>query len=293
MHNPSQRPRQRLFLMTLLAMTAFAANSVLCRLALEQTRIDAAGFTAIRLASGAFVLWVMVMLRSDISTRAMIGEGSWLSACALLAYAVGFSFAYVNLTTGTGALLLFGAVQVTMIGHGLRQGEYLRIQQWLGLSLACAGLVVLFLPGVSRPPLGSALLMLGAGVAWGVYSLRGKGAGSPLQATAGNFMRAAPVALLLATFLHREITLDWSGIGYAVASGGVASGIGYAVWYSVLPSLKAATAATVQLAVPVIAALAGTLLLAEPLTLRLLLAAVAVLGGIAMVVLQGAARPHA
>lgn len=285
--------RQRLFLMTLLAMVAFAANSVLCRLALDQTSIGAAGFTAIRLASGALVLWLLVMMRGGSSIRAIIGEGSWLSACALLAYAVGFSFAYVKLTTGTGALLLFGAVQVTMIGHGLRQGEHLRIQQWLGLSLACAGLVVLFLPGVSRPPLGSALLMLGAGVAWGVYSLRGKGAGSPLQATTANFMRAAPVALLLATFLHREITLDWSGIGYAVASGGVASGLGYAVWYSVLPSLKAATAATVQLAVPVIAALAGALLLAEPLTLRLLLAAVAVLGGIAMVVLQRAARRQA
>ncbi|MDQ3038390.1 MAG: DMT family transporter [Pseudomonadota bacterium] len=279
--------------MTVLAMVAFAANSVLCRLALEQTSIGAAEFTAIRLASGALVLWCLVLMRGGSSIRAMMGEGSWLSACALLAYALGFSFSYVSLATGTGALLLFGAVQVTMIGHGLREGEHLRIKQWLGLSLACAGLLVLLLPGVARPPLGSALLMLGAGVAWGLYSLRGKGAGHPLNATAGNFVRAAPVALLLATFLQREITLDWTGIGYAAASGGVASGIGYAVWYSVLPSLNATTAATVQLAVPVIAALAGALFLAEPLTLRLLLAAVAVLGGIAMVVLQRAARPHA
>ncbi len=288
---PISRPR--LFFMTLLAMLAFAANSVLCRLALEQTKIDAAGFTAIRLASGAVVLWLLVMMRDGISTRATIGQGSWPSACALLAYAVGFSFAYVSLATGTGALLLFGAVQVTMISHGLRHGEDLRARQWLGMSLACAGLVVLFLPGISRPPLGSALLMLGAGVAWAVYSLRGKGAGSPLEATAGNFMRAAPVALLLAALLHRGISLDWSGIGYAVVSGGMASGIGYAIWYSVLPSLKTTTAATVQLGVPVIAAIAGALLLAEPLTLRLLLAAVAVLGGIALVVLHGEARARA
>ena len=281
---PISRPR--LSILTLLAMLAFAANSVLCRLALKQTTIDAGSFTAIRLVSGAVVLWLLVMLRGGIRTRAPVGKGSWPSACALLAYAFGFSFAYVNLSTGTGALLLFGAVQVTMVGHGLRTGEYLGVRQWLGLLLACAGLVVLLLPGVSMPPLGSALLMLGAGVAWGVYSLRGRGEGKPLEATAGNFMRAVPIALLLAACLHRDIALDLAGICYAIASGALASGIGYAIWYSVLPSLKATTAATVQLGVPVIAALAGALLLAEPLTPRLLLAAVAVLGGIVLVMLR-------
>lgn len=286
--------RARLFLLTLLAMLAFAANSVLCRLALTQTAIDAGGFTAIRLVSGAAVLWLLVLLRGGSSVRAMIGSGSWLSACALLAYAVGFSFAYVSLPAGTGALLLFGAVQVTMVGHGLHAGERMSSGQWLGLLLACAGVVLLLLPGVSMPPLGASLLMLGAGVAWGVYSLRGRGAGNPLDATAGNFVRAAPIALLLAACLHRGVAMDPAGIGYAIASGALASGIGYAIWYSVLPSLKTATAATVQLGVPVIAALGGTLLLAEPLTLRLILAAFAVLGGIALVVLRRipASAPH-
>ena len=284
--------RQRLFLLTLMAMLAFAANSVLCRMALTQTSIDAASFTAIRVVSGAFVLWWLVMLRGGTSSRAMVGKGSWLSAFALLAYAVGFSFAYVRLPAGTGALLLFGAVQVTMVGYGLRAGEYLGGGQWLGLLLACAGLVVLLLPGVSMPPLGSALLMLGAGVAWSVYSLRGRGAGDPLEATAGDFLRAAPCALVVAAVLHRDIVLDAAGIGYAVASGALASGIGYAIWYSVLPSLKATTAATVQLSVPVLAALGGSLLLAEPLTVRLLLAATAVIGGIAMVLLRPARSTH-
>ncbi len=278
--------RQRLFLLTLMAMLAFAANSVLCRMAFMQTAIDPTSFTAIRVVSGACVLWWLVMLRGGTSIRSMVGKGSWLSAVALLAYAVGFSFAYVSLPAGTGALLLFVAVQVTMVGHGLHAGEHLGSRQWMGLVLACTGLAILLLPGVSMPPFGSALLMLGAGVAWGVYSLRGRGAANPLDVTAGNFMRAAPIALLLAACVQRDIALDPVGAGYAVASGGLASGIGYAVWYSVLPSLKATTAATVQLSVPVLAALGGTLLLAEPLSLRLLLSAFAVLGGIALVVIH-------
>lgn len=281
-------PRTRLFTLTLIAMLAFAANSVLCRLALMQTGIDPASFTTVRLVSGALVLWILVVARSGGGAAGSIGKGSWPSALALLAYAAGFSFAYVELATGTGALLLFGAVQVTMIGHGLRAGERFEARQWLGLVLACAGLVGLLLPGVAMPPLGSALLMLAAGVAWGVYSLRGKGAGDPVRVTAGNFLRAAPIALVLAACLHRDLAVDPAGIGLAVMSGGVASGIGYAVWYSVLPSLRATAAATVQLGVPVIAALGGTVLLAEPLTLRLLLAAIAVLGGIALVVLPRA-----
>ena len=281
-------PRARLFVLTLIAMLAFAANSVLCRMALMQTGIDPASFTVVRLVTGALVLWLLVMLRNGGWSGGSNGQGSWPSALALLAYAAGFSFAYVKLATGTGALLLFGAVQVTMIGHGLRAGERFDARQWLGLLLACAGLVGLLLPGVAMPPLGSALLMLGAGVAWGAYSLRGKGAGDPVQVTAGNFLRAAPIALVLAACLHRDIAVDPAGIGLAVVSGGLASGIGYVVWYSVLPSLRATTAATVQLGVPVLAALGGTLLLAEPVTLRLLLAALAVLGGIALVVLHRA-----
>ncbi len=286
-------PRLRLSVLTLLAMLAFAANSVLCRFALMQTGIDPASFTTVRLASGAFVLWLLVVLRDGGSAGGLIGKGSWPSALALLAYAAGFSFAYVKLATGTGALLLFGAVQVTMIGHGLRSGERLAGRQWLGLVLACTGLVGLLLPGVAMPPLGSALLMLGAGVAWGVYSLRGKDAGDPVRVTAGNFLRAAPIALVLAACLHRDLVVDPAGVWLAVASGVLASGIGYAIWYSVLPSLRATTAATVQLGVPMLAAFGGTLLLDEPLTLRLLLAAAAVLGGIALVVLDRARRTQA
>lgn len=278
----------RLFLLTLLAMLAFAANSVLCRLALKHTSIDAGSFTAIRLLSGAVVLGFLVMLRGRVGIRALLAKGSWPSALALFAYAIGFSYAYVSLPAGTGALLLFGAVQVTMIGHGLHAGERLGGRQRLGLLLACIGLVVLLLPGVSMPSLVSALLMLGAGVAWGVYSLRGRGAGNPLEATAGNFMRAAPMALVLAACLHHETVMDPLGTGYAIVSGALASGIGYAIWYSVLPSLRATTAATVQLAVPVLAALGGTLLLAETLTMHLMLAASAVLGGIALVLLRRA-----
>lgn len=274
--------RARLLVLTLLAMVAFAANSVLCRLALKHTAIDAANFTAIRLLSGALVLWLLVMVRGSAQAGASSGNGNWPSALALLVYAAGFSFAYVDLGTGTGALLLFGAVQVTMIGHGLHAGEKLRARQWLGLLLACAGLVGLLLPGVSMPRPGSALLMLGAGVAWGVYSLRARGGSDPVRVTAGNFLRAAPLAVVLAAWLHRDGALDPSGMGLAVASGALASGIGYAIWYSTLPWLRATTAATVQLAVPVLAALGGTLLLAEPLTPRLLLATFAVLGGIAL-----------
>lgn len=282
------RSRPRLFLLTLIAMFAFAANSVLCRMALKQATIDAGSFTAIRLLSGAGILWLLVILRGNVSTRTMFGKGSWQSALVLLAYAAGFSFAYVSLPAGTGALLLFAAVQVTMVGHGLHAGEELGSRQWLGLLLACAGLVVLVLPGVSMPPLGSAALMLAAGVAWGIYSLRGRVIARPLEATAANFMRAALISLPLVVCMHPRISVDPAGIGYAIASGAIASGIGYAVWYAVLPSLKATTAATVQLGVPIVTALGGTLLLAEPLTLRLALAASAVLGGIALVVLRRA-----
>lgn len=277
-------PRARLALLTLLALLAFAGNSLLCRAALAQTGIDAASFTTLRLASGAVVLWGLVVLRGG----GREGRGSAGSALALFAYAAAFSFAYVQLAAGVGALLLFGAVQTTMIGHGLWTGERLGARQLAGLVLACAGLLGLLLPGASAPPPGAALLMLGAGVAWGVYSLRGRGAGDPLQVTSGNFARAIVPALLLSAAMAPRATVGVAGATYAVLSGALASGVGYAIWYAALPSLRATTAATVQLAVPVIAALGGVALLAEPLTPRLLLAAIAVIGGIALVVL---ARP--
>jgi drug/metabolite transporter (DMT)-like permease len=273
----------RTVVLTSLAMIAFAGNSLLCRVALRHTHIDAASFTMVRLVSGAVVLGLIVGLRGGRRPSA----GNWPSALALFAYAAGFSFAYVSLPTATGALLLFGAVQITMIGRGLWAGERLRAVQAAGCLLAFGGLVGLLLPGLSAPPLGGAVLMLGAGCAWGMYSLRGKGALDPVAVTAGNFLRAVPMALVVGAFMFKDLSPDRTGVAYAVASGALASGIGYAIWYSALPALKATTAATVQLSVPLIAAIGGIVFLAEPVTLRLALASVAVLGGIALVIVRG------
>jgi drug/metabolite transporter (DMT)-like permease len=273
----------RVVALTLMSLLAFAGNSLLCRAALAHGGIDAAGFTLVRLLSGATVLAMLARARVSGS-----GGGTWASALALFAYAAAFSFAYLQLTAATGALLLFGAVQATMIARGLWSGERLRPLQLAGLLLACGGLVGLVLPGLSAPPLAAALLMLCAGIAWGVYSLRGRGAGDPLRVTAGNFLRAVPMAALLALLLMDRVSMTPAGAGYAVLSGALASGVGYAIWYAALPFLRATTAATVQLGVPVIAALGGVALLGEPLTLRLLLASAAILGGIALMVVLGA-----
>jgi drug/metabolite transporter (DMT)-like permease len=201
-------------------------------------------------------------------------------------YAAGFSFAYVSLPASTGALMLFGAVQATMIGRGLWSGERLLRLQLVGLVLALGGLVGLLLPGFSAPPLLGSLLMLSAGVAWGVYSLRGKGVCEPIEATAGNFLRAAPIAAAMSILLRDGASLDNAGFWCAVSSGALASGIGYTIWYTALPALKATNAATVQLSVPVIAALGGIVFLGESVTLRLVLASLAILGGIALVILK-------
>lgn len=280
--------RHRLVVLTLLALLAFAGNSLLCRIALVGGGIDPASFTTIRIVSGAVVLWALARGRGG----AAAGSGSALSALALFGYAAAFSFAYVGVTAGTGALLLFGAVQATMIGVGLWRGERFSARQWAGLALALAGLLILMLPGVSAPPLGSALLMLLAGAAWGVYSIRGKGQGDPLQVTAGNFLRAVLPAVALSAALLPWAVLDARGVALAVASGALASGVGYAIWYAVLPRMNVTAAATVQLGVPVVATLGGVALLGEALDARLVLASAMVLGGIALVVLraQAAAR---
>jgi drug/metabolite transporter (DMT)-like permease len=267
----------RVVVLTSLAMIAFAGNSILCRLALAHTDIDAASFTTIRLISGAAALWIIVQMRHSRS-----GSGSWLSALALFVYAAAFSFAYSTLTTATGALLLFGAVQATMIGHGLWVGERLRGPQILGLMLALSGLVGLLLPGLSAPPLVGSVLMLSAGIAWGVYSVRGKAAGDPTRVTAGNFLRTIPLAFALSLAMLNRMTLDTAGVWYAFLSGALTSGIGYAIWYTALPALRATSAATLQLSVPVIAAVGGVVLLGEPLTLRLTLTSIAILGGIGL-----------
>lgn len=270
-------------------MIAFAGNSLLCRLALRQTEIDAASFTFIRIVSGAVVLWLIVRARGAGMHK---DAGSCTSALALFGYAAAFSFAYISLSAGTGALLLFGAVQATMILWGLRKGERLRGWQILGLIMALAGLVALVFPGLSAPPLAGSLLMLGAGFAWGVYSLRGRAAGDPINATAGNFLRAVPFATMLSLAFFPWAHLDRAGLVFAILSGAIASGLGYVIWYAALPGLPAAMAASVQLSVPIIAAAGGILFLGETLTARLVLAAVAVLGGIVLVVL-GKARPPA
>ncbi|SMF17384.1 DMT family transporter [Pseudogulbenkiania subflava] len=272
--------RQRVALLTLLAMTAFAGNSLLCRQALKHTSIDPATFTTLRIASGALVLWLIVRLRAATGS----GNGRWRSALALFFYAAAFSFAYVSLSAATGALLLFGAVQATMIGIGLARGERLSVRQLAGLLLALAGLAGLLLPGLSAPPLAGAVLMLLAGVAWGAYSLLGKGAGDPTRVTAGNFLRAVPLAISLSLLLMPAASWDTAGAIYALLSGALASGVGYAVWYTALRGLTATGAATVQLTVPVIAAAGGVALLGEPVTLRLVLASIAILGGVWLVI---------
>ncbi|TAM55911.1 MAG: DMT family transporter [Paraburkholderia sp.] len=270
----------RTAVLTLLAMIAFAANSLLCRFALRDTGIDAATFTLARIVTGALALTLIVRLRTGHIMR----SGDWPSALALFAYAAGFSYAYVSLPASTGALLLFGAVQITMIGYGIKSGEPFGLRQWVGFTCALAGLVGLLLPGLAAPPLGGSVLMLGAGIAWGIYSLKGRGVVDSTAATAGNFLRASPFAVALSVAMAAHMTVSRIGLVYAALSGALTSGIGYALWYAALPALRAATAATVQLSVPVIAAAGAIAFLGEPLTPRIAAASLAILGGIAIVI---------
>ena len=288
-------------LLTALAMLAFAGNSLLCRMALKLTSLDAASFTSVRLLSGALVLWVLVRFRGGGAagnSACAVAYGNWGSALALFAYAALFSYAYVGMTAATGALLLFGAVQASMIAWGLAKGERLRPLQTVGFVTALVGLAALMLPGFATPQWHIAVAMLGAGVAWGVYSLRGKTtapspspAPNPLATTCGNFVRTVPMAIALSAATLPWMHLDSTGLALAVASGAVTSGLGYVVWYRALPALQATHAATVQLSVPVIAAVGGVVLLGEGFSLQLLGSSVAVLGGIALV-LRRPPRPQ-
>ncbi|RKG75977.1 EamA family transporter [Corallococcus exercitus] len=281
-------------LLTLLALLGFAANSLLCRAALSggaARSIDAGSFTLVRLASGALVLALLLRLRRG--GRGAPGHGSWASALALFVYAAGFSFAYVRIGAGVGALLLFGCVQLTMLAAGLARGERPRALEWAGLAVALAGLAGLTLPGASAPDAIGAGLMAAAGVAWGIYSLRGRGSTDPLAATAGNFVRSVPLALalvLLARALDAAPPPSSKGLLLAVTSGALASGVGYSLWYAALPHLSSARAAVVQLCVPVIAAVGAVLLLGEPLTQRLLLGGTALLAGV-LLSLRAKQRP--
>ena len=276
-------PALRTLALTAAAMLAFAANSILCRLALAHGSIDPASFGSLRLVSGALTLALMLrLLPGGVATAA---RTDWLAAAMLFVYVACFSFAYLTLSAGSGALILFGAVQITMLVAGWRTGESFGTWGWLGFALAVGGLVGLVAPGVSAPaPIGAAL-MAAAGIAWGIYSLRGRGVANPLAATAGNFLRAAPLALLLSLMLASQAHAGTQGALLAVASGALTSGLGYVIWYAALPGLGALRAATVQLSVPLLAALGGALLLAEAPSLRLMLSGVAILGGIGLVLL--------
>lgn len=269
----------RTLLLTALAMLAFAGNSLLCRLALRDTDIDPASFTALRLVSGAAILLVLLRLGGP----GLALQGSWLAAAALFVYAAAFSLAYGDLDAGVGALILFGSVQLGMSAWGLSKGERLTRLQTAGLLIAAAGLALWLLPGSGAPALHGTLLMILAGLAWAGYSLIGRGAGDPLANTAGNFLRATPLAALMVLACAGHWQMDRLGVLYAVLSGALTSGLGYAIWYAALKNLTAIQGASVQLSVPIIAALLGSVLLAEALSLRLLTVAVMTLGGIGLV----------
>jgi drug/metabolite transporter (DMT)-like permease len=274
----------KILVLTVLALIGFAGNSILCRMALAPDLIDAASFTTIRIFAGALTLALL--------TRRRHLPGDWHSAAALFSYAILFSYAYARIGAAVGALILFGSVQATMIGWGLRKGERVRPVEWLGLFLALGGLVALALPGLSAPdPVGISLMML-SGVAWGIYSLRGRGVSRPLLATAGNFMRCVPMAAVMSLATMGSTHANSHGLALAVASGAFASGIGYSIWYSALPGLTATRAAFAQLSVPVLAAGAAVWLLDEPITHRLLYAAAAVLAGVALTVLPRPSPPE-
>ena len=276
----------RFVTLTVLALLGFAANPLLARLALRETDIDPASFTTIRLVSGALALLVIVRIR-DAGDEA---AGEYRSGFALFAYAAAFSYAYVTLDAAAGTLILFGAVQATMIIAGFVAGERFNIAQAAGFALAVSGLVFLLLPGLSAPPLVGSALMIASGIAWGVYSLHGRSAVAPLRATAGNFVRASAMTITLSALTLPWAELDLVGVACALVSGVLASGAGYAVWYAVLPKMAATSAATIQLSVPVIAAFGAVALLDETITLKLAIASIAILGGIALVLLTRQSR---
>lgn len=268
---------------TSLALIAFAANSVLCRLALGGKVIDAAGFTSVRLLSGAFVLFCILKLRYP--KKASPSKGSWPAAFMLFLYAVTFSFAYLTLSTGTGALILFGSVQITMILRSLFSGNRLLPIEWMGVIVAFSGIVYLALPGVTAPSFSGFSLMTAAGIAWGLYTLKGRGSKDPLSDTTYNFLRSVPFVMMLGLLFFKDVHISARGILLAVMSGGITSGIGYTLWYTALRKISATQAAVVQLSVPVIAGFGGVVFVSEQISLRLTLSALLTLGGILMVIL--------
>ena len=263
-----------------LAMMAFAGNSILCRLALKNTSIDPTTFTSLRVISGSLMLWLLVYRRRDSGTS----SGSWLSAFALFIYAAGFSFAYTQIPVGAGALILFGAVQATMVSYAIIRGERLRALPLAGFVLAIIGVLLLFLPDISTPSVLSSVLMLSAGIAWGIYSIRGRKSGDPTKTTADNFHRCIPFTMILSGIMLPWWSCDVNGALLAACSGALTSGIGYVIWYTALKELTVMQSSTIQLSVPVLAAVGGVILLGEPLTMQLFCAATMILGGIGLVI---------
>ncbi|MFC1856885.1 DMT family transporter [Thermodesulfobacteriota bacterium] len=276
-------------ILTAFTLVAFAANSLLCRMALGGHLIDPVSFTTLRLVSGAMALIPISRLVSESKTPQKT-IGSWGSSFALFAYAAAFSLAYVTLSTGMGALILFGSVQVTMIGAALKSGENLGPAQWVGLTVAICGLIYLMMPGISAPDPFGALLMCVSGIAWGVYSIRGSGVSAPVSMTAGNFTRSAPMAIIASTIAYSAVHLESFGILLALISGVITSGLGYVLWYKALRSLMTTQASVVQLLVPVLAAFGGVAFLSEQLSVRLIVASALILGGVALVVIKRAPK---
>jgi drug/metabolite transporter (DMT)-like permease len=270
----------KVVLFTVLALICFGANSLLCRVALASKSIDPAAFTAIRVVSGAVTLAALVLATKKSPAKG----GSWFSGALLFIYAIAFSLAYIGLTAGTGALILFGAVQATMIIGSMISGKHPKPLQWVGLVLAVGGLAYLVAPGLKSPPVERAALMAIAGMAWGIYSIRGPGGSDPVASTAGNFLRAAPLALIPLAISWSGAHASTDGILWAVLSGAITSGLGYVFWYTALPSLGAIRAAILQLIVPVLAATGGIVFLHEKLSSRLLIAAATILAGVALAV---------
>jgi drug/metabolite transporter (DMT)-like permease len=281
-------PSVQIILLTTLAMIAFASNSLLNRMALGQRAIDPTSYTTIRLTSGAVMLFLIASLQKK-NGQAIL-RGSWISAALLFLYAISFSFGYLSLSAGTGALILFGSVQVTMLLIALQRGERPQIMEWMGLCLALGGLVYLAFPGLAAPSLLGSTLMMLAGIAWGLYSIRGRGSQDPLADTAGNFVYAALMILVILLIAFRNIQVSANGIMLAMLSGALASGVGYVIWYAALRGLTTTRAAIVQLSVPIIAAWGGVLLLAETVSTRLLLAGILILGGISLSILSRGKR---
>lgn len=272
----------RTSLYTAMALIAFAANPVLCRMAMAGDQIGAAGFTIVRLLSGAVVLGLIVLLRHGGIAGKNRGQGS--AAFMLFLYAVTFSFAYIRLDTATGTLILFSTVQITMVLASLKSGNRLHRLEWAAMAIAFAGFIYLLLPGISSPSITGFLLMTVAGIAWGMYTLKGQGSDRPLIDTAYNFFRTMPFLALLLAGLFYDSRFTKEGVFLAMLSGGIASGIGYFIWYAALRGLSTIQSAVVQLSVPVIAAAGGVVFVSEPITPRLVVAALLILGGVLLLV---------